>query len=124
MARARILYIEDNAANLALVRKVLEHSGAYEVVGAGTGEDGLAAAQADPPALILLDLDLPGIDGVSLAKVMRADPRLAAIPIVALSAGVMKQEREQALAAGCRHFIEKPFDIAQLRLVVERVLGK
>ena len=124
MARARILYIEDNAANLALVRKVLEHSGAYEVVGAGTGEDGLAAAQADPPALILLDLDLPGIDGISLAKVMRADPRLAAIPIVALSAGVMKQEREQALAAGCRHFIEKPFDIAQLRLVVERVLGK
>lgn len=124
MARARILYIEDNVANLALVRKVLEHSGAYAVVGAGTGEDGLSAAQADPPALVLLDLDLPGIDGISLAKVMRADPKLAAIPIVALSAGVMKGEREQALAAGCAHFLEKPFDIAELRGLVDATIAK
>jgi two-component system cell cycle response regulator DivK len=123
MARARILYIEDNVANLALVRKVLEHSGEYQVVGADTGEDGLAAAQADPPALVLLDLDLPGIDGISLAKLMRADPRLAAIPIVALSAGVMKQEREQALAAGCAAFLEKPFEISALRDTVRALLG-
>jgi two-component system cell cycle response regulator DivK len=122
MARRRILYVEDNVANLALVRKVLEHSGVYEVVGAGTGEDGLALALADPPALVLLDLDLPGIDGISLAKLMRADATLAAIPIVALSAGVMKREREQALAAGCARFLEKPFDIAELRAIVQSIL--
>ena len=122
MERRRILYVEDNVANLALVRKVLEHGGGYEVLGAATGEDGLALLQADPPALVLLDLDLPGIDGISLAKLIRADARLAAIPIVALSAGVMKREREQALAAGCAVFLEKPFDIAELRAVVQTIL--
>ncbi len=122
MARTRILYVEDNAANLALVRKVLEHAGAYEVVGCMTGEEGFTSAQADPPALILLDLDLPGIDGFELARRLRAEPVLAAIPMVAISASVMKQERDQAIAAGCVHFIEKPFDIGELRAVVEQVL--
>jgi CheY-like chemotaxis protein len=122
MARRRILYVEDNVANLALVRKVLEHRGAYEVVGAATGEDGLELALADPPALVLLDLDLPGIDGISLAKLMRAEPKLEGVPIVALSAGVMKREREQSLAAGCACFLEKPFDIAELRAVVQKIL--
>jgi CheY-like chemotaxis protein len=122
MAPTRILYVEDNAANLALVRKVLEHAGAYTVIGCTTGEEGFAAAQADPPALVLLDLDLPGIDGFELARRLRAEPKLAAIPLVAISASVMKQERDQAIAAGCVRFIEKPFDIGELRAVVEQVL--
>jgi CheY-like chemotaxis protein len=122
MARTRILYVEDNAANLALVRKVLEHGGRFELVGASTGEDGLAQACARPPALILLDLDLPGIDGFELARRLRADRRTAAIPLVAISASVMKQERDQAITAGCVRFIEKPFDIAELRAVVEHAL--
>jgi CheY-like chemotaxis protein len=122
MAPTRILYVEDNAANLALVRKVLEHGGTYEVLGATTGEEGLAAATADPPALVLLDLDLPGIDGFELARRLRAEPKLAGVPLVAISASVMKQERDQAIAAGCVRFIEKPFDIGELRAVVEQVL--
>jgi CheY-like chemotaxis protein len=122
MAPTRILYVEDNAANLALVRKVLEHGGTYEVSGCTTGEEGLAAATADPPALVLLDLDLPGIDGFELARRLRAEPKLAGVPLVAISASVMKQERDQAIAAGCVRFIEKPFDIAELRAVVEQVL--
>ena len=122
MARTRILYVEDNAANLALVRKVLEHGGRYEVIGAATGEDGLEQATNDPPALILLDLDLPGIDGFELARRLQASPPTAAIPLVAISASVMKHEREQALASGCARFIEKPFDIAELRAVVEHAL--
>jgi two-component system, cell cycle response regulator DivK len=122
MARTRILYVEDNAANLALVRKVLEHGGRYEVVGAATGEEGLELAAARPPALILLDLDLPGIDGFELARRLRAGATTAAIPLVAISASVMKHEREQAIAAGCARFVEKPFDIAELRAVVEHAL--
>ncbi len=122
MARTRILYVEDNAANLALVRKVLEHGGRYEVIGAPTGEDGLEAACAGAPALILLDLDLPGMDGFELARRLRADSRTAHVPLVAISASVMKHERDQALAAGCIRFIEKPFDIAELRVVVEHAL--
>ncbi len=122
MARTRILYVEDNAANLALVRKVLEHAGAYEVIGAATGEAGLESARASPPALILLDLDLPGIDGFELARLLQADPALATIPMVAISASVMKQERDQAIAVGCVRFIEKPFDIGELRAVVDQVL--
>lgn len=124
MARTRILYVEDNAANLALVRKVLEHAGAYEVIGCATGEDGLDSARAAPPALILLDLDLPGIDGFEFARRVRADPTLASIPLVAISASVMKQERDQAIAVGCLRFIEKPFDIGELRAVVEQVLQR
>ncbi len=123
MPRTRILYVEDNAANLALVRKVLEHASQYEVIGAITGEEGLDAARAHAPALILLDLDLPGIDGFELARLLQADPALAAIPRVAISASVMKQERDQAIAVGCVRFIEKPFDIAELRAVVEQVLA-
>lgn len=122
MAPTRILYVEDNAANLALVRKVLEHGGAYEVVGCTTGEEGIESATADPPALVLLDLDLPGIDGFELARRLRAEPKLAGVPLVAISASVMKQERDQAIAAGCVRFIEKPFDIGELRAVVEQVL--
>lgn len=123
MARTRILYVEDNAANLALVRKVLEHGGRYEVVGAATGEDGLATIREHAPALVLLDLDLPGIDGFAVARALRADPNLSQIPIIAISASVMKHEREQALAAGCSRFVEKPFDIAELRAVVEQALA-
>jgi two-component system cell cycle response regulator DivK len=124
MTRTRILYVEDNAANLALVRKVLEHGGRHEVIGVATGEEGLQSARREPPALALVDLDLPGIDGFEFARQMQADPQLAAIPLVAISASVMKHEREAAIAAGCARFIEKPFDIAELRAVVEQMLQR
>lgn len=122
MAPTRILYIEDNAANLALVRKVLEHTGAYAVVGAATGEQGLEEARRNVPALVLLDLDLPGIDGFEVARRFGLDPTLAGVPLVAISASVMKEERAQALAAGCLRFIEKPFDIGELRAVVDQMV--
>ncbi len=124
MSRTRILYVEDNAANLALVRKVLEHGGRYEVVGVGSGEDGLLAARRDAPALALVDLDLPGMDGFEFARQMQADPALSRIPMIAISASVMKHEREQALAAGCSRFVEKPFDIAELRAIVDQALQR
>jgi len=118
-----VLYIEDNPANFALVRKVLEHTGQYAVEGASTGEEGLEIARRAPPDLILLDLDLPQMDGFAVAKALKADEELRAIPLVAISASVMKQEREKALSAGCSGFLEKPFDIAELRSIVRTAIG-
>lgn len=118
----RVVYVEDNAANLALVKKVLGHIG-YEVEGAITGEDGLDCIQRDPPDLVLLDLDLPGIDGFEVVRRIKAIPALHAIPFIAISASVMKQERKLALDAGCLSFIEKPFDIGELRVAVEEALA-
>jgi CheY-like chemotaxis protein len=120
----RIVYVEDNAANLALVQKVLEHGGSYEVVGAGSGEEGLDEVRRSKPALILLDLDLPKMTGFEFLTAIAQEPTLASIPIVAISASVMKQERQQALDAGCVYFIEKPFDIAELRDVVAAAIER
>ncbi|MBV1861978.1 MAG: response regulator [Nannocystaceae bacterium] len=117
----RVVYIEDNAANLALVTKVLAHIG-YEVEGAVTGEAGLNSIHNDPPDLVLLDLDLPGIGGIEVVRRIKAIPALSAIPFIAISASVMKQERKLALDAGCLSFVEKPFDIGELRVAVEEAL--
>jgi CheY-like chemotaxis protein len=119
----RVVYVEDNAANLALVRKILEHDGSYRVLGAATGEDGLALIERERPAIVLLDLDLPGISGIEVAKRLKADATLCDIPLVAVTASVMKRERDAALAAGCVRFVEKPFDIRHLREIVDEIVG-
>jgi len=121
----RIVYVEDNPANFVLVRKILEVHGEHVVEQAASAEDGLVLIEADPPALVLLDLDLPGMSGLELARRLKADPRLRSIPIVAISASVMKDERNQARQAGCVGFLEKPFDIHELRrMVAEAVAGR
>ncbi|MBL4686363.1 MAG: response regulator [Nannocystaceae bacterium] len=114
----RIVYVEDNDANLTLVRKVLEATGDMTVVGAQSAEEGLVLLSEAPPDVLLLDLDLPGMSGLDLARQLRADPSLAELPIVAISASVMKDERAKALEAGCSAFVEKPFDIRRLREIV------
>lgn len=121
----RIVYVEDNPANFVLVRKILEVHGKHVVEQAASGEEGLVCIEADPPALVLLDLDLPGMSGLDLARRLKADARLRSIPIVAISASVMKDERNQARQAGCVGFLEKPFDIQELRrMVAEAVAGR
>lgn len=121
----RIVYVEDNPANFVLVRKILEVHGEHVVEQAASGEEGLVRIEAEPPALVLLDLDLPGMSGLDLARRLKADARLRSIPIVAISASVMKDERNQARQAGCVGFLEKPFDIQELRRVVaEAVAGR
>lgn len=119
----RIVYVEDNPANFVLVRKVLEVGRTHVVEQAASGEEGLERILAAPPDLVLLDLDLPGMSGLSLAERLKADARVREIPIVAISASVMKEERHQALAAGCVWFLEKPFDIQELRRVVAAALA-
>ena len=120
----RIVYVEDNAANLTLVRKVLEATGEMTVVGAGSAEEGLELLQREHADVLLLDLDLPGMSGLELARHLRRTEAHGSLPIIAISASVMKDERRKALDAGCDAFLEKPFDIQRLREVVRECAGK
>ena len=105
-----ILVVEDNERNLKLLRDVLEYAG-YDVRVARTAEDGITLAVSEPPDLVLMDLQLPGIDGMEALRRLRESPRTAGIPVVAVTAQAMKQDRERALAAGFNGYVEKPISV-------------
>jgi signal transduction histidine kinase len=117
-----ILYVEDNAANRLLVRQVLEGVG-YTVIEANDGLDGIKLAQKTQPDLILMDINIPGMDGYEAATRIKSLPDLSNIPIIALTAKVMAGDRERALAAGCDGYIAKPIDIDALPRQVAEFLG-
>nr|WP_290665466.1 response regulator [Ardenticatena sp.] len=121
MAKARILYIEDNLANRELVKRILEIEG-YEVLEAEDGYAGYEAALSLEPDLILMDINLPEIDGLTLTTRLRQHEHLRDVPIIALTANVMKGDREKTLAAGCDGYIRKPVDVDELPIEVERFL--
>jgi len=116
-----ILYIEDNPENRMLVRRVLEVEG-YQVIEADSGNTGLQKAETMAPDLVLMDINLPEIDGYELTHRLRQMPRLAGVPVVAMTANVMKGDREKTLAAGCDGYIQKPIDVDQLPLQIARFL--
>jgi CheY-like chemotaxis protein len=105
-----ILVVEDNERNLKLLRDVLEYAG-YDVRTARTGEDGVTLAVEEPPDLVLMDLQLPGIDGMEALRRLRESPQTAGIPVVAVTAQAMKQDRERALEAGFDGYVEKPISV-------------
>jgi two-component system, cell cycle response regulator DivK len=105
----RILIIEDNEQNLYLTRFILEKGG-LEVDTAGDGRTGLDTAWSRSPDLILLDIQLPGMDGFAVAQALRADSRTAATPLVALTSYIMPTDRVRVLEAGCDGMMEKPID--------------
>ncbi|MDD1743790.1 MAG: response regulator [Methanomassiliicoccales archaeon] len=105
----RILVVEDNQANMYLVEFILTHTG-YEVLKAENGEDGVALALKERPDLILMDIQLPGIDGLEATRRIRASEVDGNVPIVALTSYAMTGDRERAEAAGCDGYIEKPID--------------
>ena len=107
--KKKVLYIEDNAQNLYLVNFILDKIGC-EVFQARDGRDGIEQAVNVKPDLILLDIQLPGIDGYAVARVLRENAELKQTPIVALSSYAMVGDREKALAAGCSDYIEKPIN--------------
>ena len=115
----RILMIEDNAQNRYLAGFLLEASG-WEMVHAEDGPSGLALARTVDPVLILLDIQLPGMDGYAVAQALRADPRSAAVPIVSVTSYAMAGDRERCLASGCDGYIEKPIDPQTFVALVER----
>jgi two-component system, cell cycle response regulator DivK len=117
-----VLIIEDNPRNLKLARDVLNHAG-YRTLEAGTAEEGLALAQAERPGLVLMDIQLPGMDGVQALGHLRADPATARIPVIALTAFAMKDDRERFLAAGFDDYLEKPLDVRQFPRQVAAALA-
>jgi two-component system cell cycle response regulator DivK len=121
--RIRILYIEDNRENLLLVRRILEAEG-FSVTGAPDGPSGLEIAAEMQPDLILLDINLPEIDGYDLAKRFRQTPGLQQVPILAVTANVMHGDRERTLEAGCDGYIQKPIEVDRLPDQVRAALRK
>ena len=107
--KKKLLYIEDNEQNLYLVSFILEKHG-YEVHAARDGMEGIETAARILPDLILLDIQLPQMDGYAVAHQLRSNPDLAGVPIVAVTSYAMAGDREKALAAGCNGYIEKPID--------------
>jgi two-component system, cell cycle response regulator DivK len=105
-----ILIIEDNARNLKLARDILNHVG-YRTLEAENAEDGLALARAQRPHLVLMDVQLPGMDGVEALGRLRSDPVTADIPVVALTAFAMKDDRDRFLAVGFDGYLEKPLNV-------------
>lgn len=116
-----ILIVEDNEKNLKLVRDVLQVKG-YETLEAGTGEEGIRLARDRTPGLVLMDIQLPGMSGVDALKALRAEPETAAIPVIAVTASVMQQDRQQIMRAGFDGFIEKPISLRKLLETVQKAL--
>jgi CheY-like chemotaxis protein len=117
-----ILLVEDNEANQLLARVVLEGEG-FDVDVAGTPEEVLDRISARVPDLILMDIQLPGQDGLSLTRQLKASAATAAIPVVALTAHAMRGDREEALKAGCAGYIAKPIDTRSLGHQIREFLG-
>jgi two-component system, cell cycle response regulator DivK len=123
MTPRRILVVEDNPLNLKLVRDVLQFAG-YDVVEAQSGEEGLRVAQQDPPDLVLMDLQLPGIDGTETLRRMREGSLGRDVPVVAVTAFAMAEDRERASLAGFDGFVEKPISVRELPGQVEAFINR
>jgi CheY-like chemotaxis protein len=119
----KILLIEDNELNRDMLSRRLRKRG-YEVVTAVDGETGIVMAQAEAPALILMDVTLPGIDGLEATRRLKAAPQTRHIPIVALTAHTMVSDRDTALAAGCDDFDTKPIELPRLLEKIESLLNQ
>ena len=118
----KILLVEDNEMNRDMLSRRLQKVG-YEVVIAVDGEEGVAKAQAETPALILMDMRLPGIDGWEATRRLKAAEQTRKIPVIALTAHAMTDDREKALEAGCDDFDTKPVELARLLSKIKALLG-
>ncbi|HYS18881.1 MAG TPA: GAF domain-containing protein [Candidatus Binatia bacterium] len=120
--KVKILYIEDNRENRMLVRAVLEAAG-YAIVEAEDGLAGIEAAIREEPALILLDINLPGVDGYEIVAILKSFPNLASTPVIAVTAYAMQGDRQRTLVAGCDGYIQKPIDVDAFPNQVAEFLG-
>lgn len=123
MTDARILVVEDNQKNLKLVGDVLRFAG-FDVIEARSGEDGVELAETVLPDLVLMDLQLPGIDGTEALRLLRASPRTHHIPVVAVTAFAMDEDRSRAQSAGFDGFVEKPISVRALPSQVSSFLDR
>lgn len=125
MSERKILVVEDNDMNMQLVEFLLEEGG-YAIVKATSGEEALAITQNGDPApdLILMDIHLPGMDGLSVVRAMKEDARTARIPILALTAHAMRGDKDRFLEAGCDGYISKPIDVKTFIASIERFIAR
>jgi CheY-like chemotaxis protein len=119
----RVLVIEDNLDNLELIRCILERSG-YTVLAAPTGELGVDLAVQELPDFILMDINLPGIDGLEATRRIRATSAHGSVPIIAVTSYAMRGDMEQILAAGCNGYFEKPIDPLRIMEDIHAILGR
>jgi two-component system cell cycle response regulator DivK len=117
-----VLHVEDNHDNRLLVRRILQASG-YEVLEAENAKTARSILQSKKPDLILMDINMPDEDGYTLTNELKSLPHLTGIPIVAITANVMKGDRERTFSAGCDGYIEKPIDVDRFIEQVERFIG-
>ncbi len=117
MSEGLILVVEDNAKNLKLLRDVLCHGG-YDVIEAGTAADGIRLTEERRPGLVLMDIQLPDMDGLEAVKVLKRNASTASVPVVAVTAFAMKDDRQRALEAGFDGYLEKPISVQGLRAEV------
>ena len=119
----KVLYVEDNEDNVYMLKMRLELLEDFEVLTAEDGENGCAMALSERPDIILMDLEMPRVDGWEATRRLKDDPRTRDIPIIALSAHALAGEREKALAAGCDEFDTKPIEFERLVATLRRVLA-
>jgi two-component system, cell cycle response regulator DivK len=119
----RILIVEDQEDLRGVLRDLLSGSG-YAVVEAADGQDGVSKAKSERPDLILMDIQLPVIDGYEATRQIKVDPMLAKTPIIAVSSFAMKGDEEKARAAGCDHYVTKPYSPLQLLRTIRSILGE
>jgi two-component system cell cycle response regulator DivK len=122
-SKGTILYIEDNADNRMLVRRIL-HAEDYEFTEAKNASDALVVLKTARPNLILMDINMPDMDGYTLTAKIKSLPGFERIPILAVTANVMRGDREKSLEAGCDGYIQKPLDVDQLVKEIERFLAR
>ena len=118
---ATVLVIEDNPANMKLACLLLRNAG-HKALSAADAEAGLTLARAERPDLILMDIQLPGMDGLAATALLKQDPLTAAIPVIALTAMAMKEDREKTKVAGCDAYIAKPLRYQELYAAIDALL--
>jgi CheY-like chemotaxis protein len=119
----KILYVEDNEDNVYMLKMRLEMIEGFDIAVATDGAEAISSVTTDSPDIILMDLNIPVINGWEATRRLKADPKTAGIPIIALSAHAMAGDRERALAAGCDDFDTKPIDFDRLLSKMKRLVG-
>jgi CheY-like chemotaxis protein len=119
----KVLYVEDNDDNVYMLKMRLELLGDFEVLAAEDGEKGCEVAAAERPDIILMDLEMPVVDGWEATRRLKSNPQTRDIPVIALSAHALAGERERALAVGCNEFDSKPIEFDRLVATVRRILA-
>lgn len=122
MTSKKVLCIEDNDSNMRLVSRIVQAE-KHELVEAYDGLSALSLLEHERPDIILLDINIPGMDGLELARRIKRDSRLASIPIIATTANVLTGDRERCIAAGCDEYLPKPLDVRELQSVLRSYLG-